>query len=255
MLAHRSHDGSSIRGTGRRAIAPVAAIALLAVAITAAPSVSSAQEPIDDELEKYWNVELAVPSRTNPKYERAGTFEATLITGVVPNDSFYMPIPAGVRLGYHFTDSVSLEGSFAYLLGAESDLLVFLKCPQGGDCKTDLLQGVKKPPHLQMLGSADLVYSPFHGKFGLFAAKLSHFDLGVAAGVGLIAASIDTSDEGDEDNPPSQFLAAAHWGMGFRFYTMEWLALRLDYRQFLYKPADAFLSPVEFTVGLSFLTR
>jgi hypothetical protein len=124
----------------------------------------------------------------------------------------------------------------------------------------------------------DLVWVPFHGKVGIFAQKLSSFDLSLSAGAGVINADVDNwkapdiGESGGAGLASSQWkfgstvaassstivnswLPAAHWGAGFRFYVTKKVAVRVDYSQYAYKPGDAWLSPVEFTAGASFLLR
>lgn len=214
-------------------------------------------QPIDGELDKYWNAEQKVTSLQNPLYERKGGFEAALHFGVVPNDSFYFPKAVGGRLGYFFTDTLSVEAGFSYLLTSNSDLQAFLVAVPGGkNGPTDLTAGAKKAPVMNWLSSVDLAWAPLHGKFGIFASKLSNFDLGFVAGLGLINANIDTSADG-ETPAAAAMKVGGHWGATLRFYLTRWLSIRTDYRQFLYFPASdkPFLAPVEFTLGVAFLTK
>ncbi len=245
--------------TNRRLLAGAIGAAL--VALMAAPAMAK-DAPIDQELEKYWNVELAVPTTENPLFTKKGTFELAVAVGVLPNDSYYLGLPVGVRAGYHLTGSLALEAGFSYVLTSDSDLHTFLKTAG----KSGLLQNVKKPPHLYMLTSLDLVYSPFHGKVGIFASKLSSFDIGLLVGAGMIGVDIDDATFGcapgqgvsldpnaDSAQIESKLVPAGHWGAVLRFYLNEWAAIRWEVRQFGYKPEDAFLFPIEFSVNAAFM--
>ena len=238
------------------ALAVAAPAAAWAVEAKADPTYNGNQ-PIDQELDKYWNAEQKVQSLQNPMYERKGGFEAALHFGVVPNDSFYFPKTVGGKLGYFFTDTLAVEVGFSYLLNANSDLQAFLVAVPGGkNGATDLTKGAKKSPQMNWLSSADIAWSPFHGKLGIFASKLSNFDLGFVGGVGIIGANVDTSNDGDTPTV-SAVKVGGHWGATLRFYVLRWLSIRTDYRQFLYFPDQGkpFLAPVEFTLGLAFLTK
>lgn len=245
-------------GTRIQGFAAVLATGVLATGLLGAlatPARAAEVDPIDKELARYWNVEQAVPSLQNPLFERKGGFEGSLHFGVVPNDSFYLPVPIGGRLAYFLTDTVSVEAGASYLLGRKSDLLTFLECASGaGKTCTSLVEDKRQPAHMTMLSSLDLAWAPFHGKVGIFTQKLSSFDLGISAGVGLVRADIDAWKD-QKSVVQSQFRLGPHWGAGFRFYLTRWANLRIDYKQFTYKPNDAWLSPVEFTVGLGFLTK
>ena len=96
----------------RRTSALLAAVVALGFAASA---LAAPLQPIDNELDKYWNVELAVPTLTNPSHITKGVFEGTLSIGMVPNDSYYTPLPVGIRAGYHMIETLSVEASFAYL--------------------------------------------------------------------------------------------------------------------------------------------
>ncbi len=245
-----------------------ASAAVLAVTFLASSAIAAGM-PIDDELEKYWNVELAVPSVTNPMHVTKGSFEGTLALGFVPNDSYYTPLPVGVKVGYHMIETLSVELAFSYLhpFGSPelaegdqkkeqpfgmSDLLYFLETAG----KNGLLEGVRKPPRMSMMMSADIMYSPLHGKVGAFASKLASFDIGIALGAGMIAVDVD-ENPWQENDEVSTFAPAGHWGATLRFYMTQWLCLRADYRQFVYKPEEkgAVLFPVELTFGVSFLSN
>jgi len=219
------------------------------LAPASAMAAKTGDAPVDNELEKYWNVELAVPTTENPMHERAGRFEASIGTGVLPNDSFFLGIPLTARAAMHLSDSVAIEAGFSYVLMLDSDLHNFLKTAG----KAGLLQNVKKPPQLYMLGSIDLVYSPFHGKVGVFASKLSSFDIGIMIGAGVIGVNVDKQPTAESDALVGEIAPAGHWGATLRFYLSQTVAVRWDYRQFAYQPEDAMLFPIEFTLSASFL--
>jgi outer membrane beta-barrel protein len=212
-----------------------------------------AEDPIDRELEKYWNAELAVPSLVNARHRLKDKAEVGLLLGVVPNDSYYFPIPLGARFTYHLTEEFSVEGSGSYLLGGKSDLLEFIEGAKSG--KNGLLEGVKKPPQLFLLGGVDVVYTPFHGKIGVFSSKLTSFDFGFALGLGTVGVKVDTQPELESDDPDAALRLAARWGAVIRFYVNDYLSVRADYRHFAYKPESdsGWLAPVEFTLSAAFL--
>jgi len=237
-------------------------VAVLGAQLLAAAAFAGEVEPIDKELDKYWNVEQAVPSLTNPMFERKGGVEGSLHFGIVPNDSYYLPTPVGTRIAYFLADTLALEASFSYLPGGVSKLQQFLICPDP-KCKSNLTEGAKKQPHMNFVSALDIAWAPFHGKVGVFTSKLSNFDLGFNAGLGLINVDVDKSSDGNDklaDGSPAvkaQMTPGGHWGMNLRFYITRWLNLRADYKQFLYRPeADkGFLFPVEFTIGVAFLSK
>lgn len=267
----------TVRQTGAVGTALVAMVGLAPSAWAADGSVT----PIDKELEKYWNVEQAVPSLQNPLYERKGGVEATLYGGMLPNDSYFVPISAGGRVGYFLTDTLALEGGFSYLINARADkdgseLRDFLVCAnkqsaaQTVKC-VDLAKGAKQPPHLKWLASVNAHWTPVHGKIGIFAAKVASFDLGFNLGLGIVNGDFDPSDI-DATNLPGEKTVqpalryGAHWGAGFRFFLTRWANVRLDYRQTGYRAGNTYADdgrlgdslwsfPAEITLGVAFLSK
>ena len=188
---------------------------------------------------------------TNPTYTHKGALEGTVAVGMVPNDSYYLPVVLSARGAYHMTETLSVEASLSYWgVAGNSELHDFL-LNAGNE---GFFKGVKKPPKMNLGFAADVMFRPFHGKLGIFDKKLSSFDLAFLAGVGVIAADIDTDPE-RETPLENQLFFAGHWGLTLRFFLSKWMTVRADYRHYTYKPYDAWLFPVEMTLGVSFLSN
>ncbi len=239
----------------RRTIATALTMAS-AWALAGSAAAAESAEPIDRELGKYWNVDQAVPSLTNPLYERKGGFEGSVQLGTIPNDNFYLFYTAGGRVAYYLGDTLALQGGFQYLMAEDSNILTFLKCvpASGGSCNV-LTRGAQAAPKMNWTSALDLVYTPFHGKWGIFDKKLTSFDVNFSGGLGVINVDIDES-RGNKA-PVNAVKVGGHWGIGFRFYLSRFLNVQLGYSQYLYKPQDniSFLAPAEFTLGLAYLSK
>lgn len=241
--------------------APLAAATAICAALLAglAPGVAKAAEgtePIDTELGKYWNVDQAVPSLSNPLYERKGGFEGSVQVGTIPNDNFYLFYTAGGRVAYYLGDTLALQGGFQYLMAEDSKILTFLKCVPGSNNKCNkLTKGAQAAPQMHWNSALDLVYTPFHGKWGIFDKKLTSFDVNFSAGLGIINVDIDES-RGNKQ-PENKIKVGGHWGLGFRFYLSRFLNLQVGYNQYIYQPQEniSFLAPAEFTLGLAYLSK
>lgn len=243
------------RPTAGAAVAAVFAFLVAGFAPDAALAAEGA-EPIDTELGKYWNVDQAVPSLSNPLYERKGGFEGSVQLGTIPNDNFYLFYTAGGRVAYYLGDTLALQGGFQYLMAEDSKILTFLKCVPASNNKCSVLtKGAQAAPLMHWNGSLDLVYTPFHGKWGIFDKKLTSFDVNFLAGVGVINVDIDES-RGNKA-AENAIKVGGHWGLGFRFYLSRFLNLQLGYNQYIYQPQDniSFLAPAEFTLGLAYLSK
>lgn len=230
--------------------------ALLAVAAAVPALAFAADEAIDRELQKYWNAELAVPSLSNPLYERKFGVEGTVHAGMIPNDNFYLFKSIGGRVGFFVTDTVALEGDFSTLIASESKILHFLgHVPAGPSKEASLTVGAQQAPKLNWVSTVAVAYSPLHGKIGIFDKKISSFDMNASVGAAFINADIDES-QGNKA-PVTTLKVGGAWGLGFRFYLTRFLNFRIDYKQYIYKPQESitFLAPVQFTAGLAFLSK
>jgi len=239
--------------------AALAALVAAAIATLASPAPSCAEELIDKELSKYWNAEIAVPALNNPLFERKGGVEGVVRYGMIPNDNFYLFQTVGGSVGFYLTDSIAIGGDFSYLMASESKILHFLgHVPAGQGKEASLTIGAQKAPLLKWIGGLAATYTPFHGKLGIFDKKVSSFDVNFSLGASFLNADIDES----LGNKPAvnMIKVGGNWGIGMRFFLTRFLNLHVDYRQHLYSPQKSgettiLLAPVEFSVGLAFLSK
>jgi len=224
-------------------------VSVLGVGVLTAPSASAQGiEPLDTkaldvELDKYWKPQDRKPS-INLLYDKEDRHEFTLFFGVLPNDSFFSYVPVGARWNYFFTDMLGVEVGGSYWISLDGDLKSFLESENLYAILTE------KPQQLQWNASAAFVFNPFHGKVAVFTDKLFHFDFQVSLGVGAIGTTIEESP----NVTASKVDFAGHLGLGLRFYVNELIAIRADYKQFLFGGTSGVVAPAEFTVGVSFWT-
>jgi len=110
------------------------------------------------------------------------------------------------------------------------------------------------------MSGASLVWSPIHGKFAAFGAKLTHFDFFIAAGFSLLGttqteSSANAATIGNNATTTLKANPGGHIGVGLRLQFLEWFAARIEYRQHFYAAIqDATPAPSEFSIGFSFWT-
>ena len=221
--------------------------ALLALAtFTASPALAAEPldtAPLDTELEKYW---ATTTDRDNVKsllYSKESRHEFTLFLGVVPNDNFYSYVPIGARWNFFFLESLGIEVFGSYDVAVDGDLKGFLE-------DNNLYGRIRAPQQLVWNASAALVWNPIYGKFAVFTDKLFHFDFFISLGAGVVGTDV----ENESLNTDSKVDVAGNLGLGVRFYINDLIALRLDYKQFLYGGEQGIEVPAEFTLGVSFWT-
>ncbi len=222
----------------------------LAATLALPPSGALAQPQdtaaVDEALDLYWARKREIKTLQKREFLKESRHEFTLFSGVIPNDEFFSYYPIGGRWDYYFAEDFAVEAWGSYLVTVNSDLKDFLE----QNTLYNIL--VEIPQTLNWLAGVDVLWSPIHGKIGLFTDKLSHFDFHVAFGAGAIATTIVDEETRLEE---SKIDVSGNIGLGVRFYLSEALSLRLDYRQYAY-PAETggVAMPVEITLGVSFFT-
>ena len=248
---------------------PLSLMLLAAVLLLSAPV--SAQSPastdvpldtsaVDDALELYWGQQqkdTAVERRNHPRELR---HEFTIYSGIVPNERLHVFYPLGARYNLFFTDDLGMEVFGSYMLKAESEIYDFYLTNPDMD-KTLLGAQDELPPELLFMTGASFVWSPVHGKFAAFGAKLTHFDFFLSVGFTLLGTtqleSSAAAGSAADENVDSTLVAnpGGHVGVGIRIQFLEWFAARLEYRQHFYGAIrDATPAPAEFNLGFSFWT-
>jgi len=227
-----------------RKVAIWGVVAALLLGATAALAEDKA--PIDKDLEYFWGKKRDVEVIQKRLFLREGRHEFTVFGGAIPNDDFFTYIPLGARYNYYFLEDWSLELNGAYNVEIASDLESFLE-------NTSVINvQVFLPERLFWYASLDGQWTPFHGKFSIFTTKLTHFDMNFSFGAGVMV--VKNKDAGEEK---VEYQPMGNLGAGFRFYVLDWMALRLDYRHFFYKTNayNGLSWPAEISLGVSFFTK
>ncbi len=230
----------------RRNIIGKAVLAIM-LGLLAGPR-AEAQEhgDLDRYLDKYWAEKRDVRVIQKRLYQKDGRHEFTPFFGFIPNDEFYMYYPVGGRYTYYISEDIGIEAFGSYIFHTHSDLADFLD--QQHRLETNL------PQRLQWTAGIEGVWSPIHGKLGMFTSKLAHFDWTLMVGVGAMGTVVQTAEEGGKTK--GKVDVAGNVGTGLRFFILDWLAFRFEYRNYFFAADGGGLShPVELTLGVSFFTR
>jgi outer membrane beta-barrel protein len=226
--------------------------ACTSAALVAAPAFA-ADEPtqLDEDLDKYWGERREIRTIQKRLFLKDTRHEFTVYSGVIPNDDFKVYFPLGGRYDYYFSEDIALEIAGAYVFNTETKLRDFLVSEFEGGGGVDAQIFLTET--LQWYAAADVKWSPFHGKIGLFTNKLFHFDFNIAAGVGVVGTEVDPP--GANDPNTTEYKIAGNVGAGAAAYILDWMAIRLDYRHFFYEFHGGGLSyPAEITLGVAFFT-
>jgi len=214
----------------RRDLHSALAIAALAASLAVA-SPAAAQSKADAFAGK-------IPPVSGQLYRKAGRFELTPTGALSLNDAFYRKMFAGLKLGYHFNEtwSLSVQGATGTARRTGSAVV----CPQNSGCvpATDAMLS-QVPGRIRAMGGLELGFSPVYGKLNVFGERVAHFDLSILLGADAIqhdevldAAHAAALAPGA--SPPTQLGYGGHLGLGARLFLAEWVALRLEVKDYVY---------------------
>ncbi len=167
------------------------------------------------------------------EFVKQARHELTFQGGYYVSDLLDGTFVVGGAYTYHITEDIGVEASFGWSRVRSS---IAQRLEQ------DRAVTVLPKEDRVFLIFTDLVWSPIHGKFRLFADSIVHFDIYGAAGVGVI------------DNSTS-FGAAGQLGLGARVWLSPSWAIRLDVRDQLYRQQilsnNQFVQDISLTLGVS----
>lgn len=234
-----------------------------APAPTGAPAVKLSagdRSAIESRMDSYWSVEKELPSIEHRKYTREGRFSAGLYAGILASQPFYWYIPVGLRATYYFSNTfgVGVEGSFTDApdaLSHNTELSDYLE----GE-RPSSFTDAKKEDRFLWRAHAVATWHPLYGKLAFLQRKLTHFDLNLVGGAGVVSVERPNVVRTEVSSAISPEVLL---GGGLEVFITENVTARLDGRFYIYKAAetdqnggDFFKSlevPAEFLLGVSYI--
>jgi outer membrane beta-barrel protein len=172
-------------------------------------------------------------------YQKAGRLELSPTFLLSFNDAFYQKYFGGLKVGWHFTEFLSVGGSFA--MGAVSASGSAVVCPPAQGCQpASEAQLWQAPGAIRMMAGAEVAWAPVYGKLNLAAEQVLHFDLALMAGADYITHDEVLSRDAAEalaaagGTPATTSTIGGHVGVGVRIYLNRFLALRFDVKDYVY---------------------
>lgn len=230
------------------------ALALVSSLALAFPTAALADEDnakIDEAFELFWAKRRNISAYEKQKFRKDGHWEVTFNSGLVTNDDFYLFLPLGLSGTYFFSETLGVELEATYFHTMTSDLATFLEL-------TDVLGKLPKHEKLFFRATANVLWSPIHGKLGVLTSKLFHYDIHFTGGVGTIGTQVMDLDPDNESRLIGGSITptiAGQLGVGFRFWLNEDMAIRAGYRQYFdVSQLGGLTMPAEVQVGFSYFT-
>ncbi|HET6439413.1 MAG TPA: outer membrane beta-barrel domain-containing protein [Anaeromyxobacter sp.] len=180
-----------------------------------------------------------IPPVSNELYRKAGRLEASLSGNLSVNDPFYSKYFAGLKLGYHFTDSLSAGALLASGFNTKAGSAQV--CPTNSGCHSaSRTQMYQVPGNIRMMAGVEGAWAPIYGKLNVFSERVAHFDLSLIAGVDWIQyqkviSRVEAENLAASGGHPGLTSSLGwHAGVGTRLFLSEWIAARLEFRPYWY---------------------
>jgi len=207
----------------------VAALAFLS-ALLVVPSAFGLSETITPAQAKF---ERSVRSVVRSKnFYKSGRMELGIAGEVMPFDSLVNHYLLGGRLTWHLADHYAWE-----------ILDVHAAFPTVTSYTTDLAQGKRiknlQVPELKLLAATNLIISPLYGKVRFFGDSVLHFDVYIAAGLGLASTRTLKFTFVTGQSTPTQSVVGTSWdpmfdfGLGFKLFLNKAMGLNIDFRDYV----------------------
>lgn len=220
--------------------------------------------PLDKELDKVWGKERGISVIEKRAFEKDQRHEIGLLFGAIPTDPFFNYITIGLRYDFFILESVAIELAGAYVHPFDSGLRDDLVKKSGG-AFTDQTNPSER---VKWYAGVNAYWAPIHGKFEIFASKIATFDVGLLLGLGIIGSEyhkggLDAEWTTRKSYGSVPFNVMGNIGLGCHFVLTDYLALRVDYRHYLFPRypganSNEWTNGVahfgEFTVGLGYFT-
>lgn len=192
-----------------------------------------------------------LPVLVDKRYGQHGHHQVGVQFSTAIATKFIEGTGAYLTYGYNFSDLLGVEVGGAFVLGDESKIMTQVRAnfPNQEPPLSDLYQ-------MQWMGQANFMLVPFYGKMSFASWIDPAYDLfaTVGAGAGGLRRQVGNDQIGvTYDSTVSLIL---NFGLGLRFYIKDFIALRLEMRNFFYpEPADGkggFTHNLHFQGGVQF---
>ena len=233
--------------------------AAMMVGLMAGPA-SAENDPLQEDLDRYWATDRDLEVVENKLFSLADRMGVGLYAGLMSSEPFHWYVPAGLRVSYFLSDHLGLEvgGQFMDAEGVlthDTEITEFLESSQE--------DAFDREKHLEdrflWKANASLVWNPIYGKISFLNNKLSHLQVNLALGAGVVA-----YERPDKDRVAAESGIAPELliGPGVHFYINESWLLRADGRFYIYQGPESASNegqlgtqiqvPSEFLLGTSY---
>jgi outer membrane beta-barrel protein len=204
------------------------ATTLLACALLAAPGGAAAAPPADAFGGR-------IPPVSGRLYSKAHKIEVTPVANLSVNDAFFSKYLFGGKVGWHFSESLALSGSFTTGTARATGSTAVCRGNEGCEPASPA-QLYQVPGYVQSIGALEVAFAPVYGKLNLFAERVLHFDLSLLAGADWIRHRevLSAVDANAGRRPGTRNALGGHVGVGARVFFLRFMALRVEVKDVVY---------------------
>jgi outer membrane beta-barrel protein len=178
-----------------------------------------------------------------------GRFELSPGVAISVRDAFFNKYVLGGMLAYHFTETLGIALRGGYALSSISGATQI--CPPGGGAcgkpTRKMLEESSAYGNIRIMGNLELQWAPIYGKISLSAEAFLPFKFYGIIGPGVVM-------YGPEGNLKTSIGGTV--GVGFRFVATRFMAIRMEFRDFIYQESDgnerSIRNQLMFDLGISF---
>lgn len=204
----------------------------------------------DPEDPDYWAKVRKVRTVQKRAFEKVNRFGVTAYAGAIPNNIFEKYYPLGLRLNYFVLENIGVEVAGSYALEAKTSVRGIVNEPAGLGA-----QGVKVADSQRVHTNVGVLWSPSYGKAAFYNEAIGYFDVFLYGGIGLAVTKTPENLNQPEDQEQVAAKVEGVLGASLAYYPTDNLAIRADYRQFLFEKVDppgGVANPSEITLGASY---
>jgi len=204
-------------------------------------------EYLSDSLDFDKRHSLANQPAVRDRYElRRRRIEIGPALAFTLNRSFRHAVLFGLKLAFHFTDTLSIGATAGYGINFDTalskrieksyEIADELPAWEGGgtDANGNAVEGLKSRfSDVQIAGDVRFAFAPFAGKLSMFSAIDLMYDFYVFGGFGFAFMS-NSSDIKAVDNANAGFRPGAVVGLGSHIFLKNWLAFGFEFKDMLH---------------------
>jgi len=165
--------------------------------------------------------------------------------GTTLNQDFYHTAFANIRLGFHFTDWLSIAGFADFAVanistGLRDRVLETLMDPPTAPRQPTNAQASAAMSQINQMFGGQLEFTPFTGKYSLFGKLFAHYDFYLSAGGGAINVAPTNANVAPcspttmfGDCPVSGVRPGFVVGAGMHSFFNQWLAVNVELRDII----------------------